>query len=382
MNASDHRDGAEAGASPSPGNPAKRIYVTRSFLPPKEEFLRRVDQVWESGQLTNQGPLLKEFESNVAAYLNVPGLHVVANGTLALQLALSALDVRDGEVITTPFSYVATVSAILWERCHPVFVDIEAKTLCIDPAQIEAAITEHTKAILGVHVFGRPCDIQALEDISRRRGIPVIYDGAHAFGVRHQGDALLAYGDISTCSFHATKLFHMVEGGAVVARDPMVDARLELVKRFGHNYDDHICLGINAKASEFHAAMGLCNLPYLDKVIAGRRAVSELYDELLSESLRPADYDPRTERNYAYYPVILRSAGDVADLLSLMAAQDIYPRRYFFPALNTLPYLTERVECPIAEDIASRIVCLPLYPELDPADVRRIVDLVRMVAPG
>src|SRR6185437_9557092 len=239
----------------------KKIHVTKSFLPPLNEYQEYLSKIWKSGQLTNQGPLLKEFETKVADYLGVHNFHFVANGTLALQVAKRALDITEGEIITTPFTYVATTSAILWERCKPVFVDIEPNTFCIDADKIEAAITSKTKAILPVHVFGFPCDVEKIEAIAKKHKLKVIYDGAHAFGVKLKGRPLLSYGDIATCSFHATKLFHTIEGGCVIVNDDKnLSDRLELIKHFGHFGDDHYMLGINAKASEFQAAMGLSNL--------------------------------------------------------------------------------------------------------------------------
>jgi len=202
------------------------IYVTKSFLPPIKEYEAHLKKIWDGGQLTNQGPLLREFEEKVSNYLDVSNIHFVSNGTIALQIALRALDVTGGEVITTPFSYVATTSSILWERCEPVFVDIDPKTLCIDATKIEAAITDNTKAIMAVHVFGNPCDVEAIDVIAKKHNLKVIYDGAHAFGAKYKGKSLLDYGDISTCSFHATKLFHTIEGGAVIVRDAEVSKKI------------------------------------------------------------------------------------------------------------------------------------------------------------
>ena len=247
-----------------------KIYVTKSFLPPIEEYNKWIAKIFENGQLTNQGPLLRELESRLSTYLGVKNFHYVTNGTIAIQIALKALGITEGEIITTPFSYVATTSSILWERCKPVFVDIEPENFTIDADKIEAAITPQTKAILAVHVFGYACDVEKIEKIAKKHNIFVIYDAAHAFASKYKGKSLLDYGDISTCSFHATKLFHTIEGGACIVKDETVSEKLELIKRFGHNGDNHLCLGINAKQTEMNAAMGLSNLPYIGQILEKR----------------------------------------------------------------------------------------------------------------
>lgn len=354
----------------------ERIDVTKSFMPPLEEYERQVARIWDNNQLTNQGPLLREFEERVKTYLDVERFHFVHNGTIALQIALQAMDITDGEVITTPFSYVATTSSILWQRCTPVFVDIDPDSLNINPNKIEAAITKRTRAIMPVHVFGNPCDVEAIEAITKRHNLKVIYDSAHAFGVVHKGKSLLNYGDISTCSFHATKLFHTIEGGCVIAASAALDEKLELVKRFGHHGDVHYMLGINAKADEFQAAMGLCNLKYIDGIIQRRKATTELYDALLGDIVRRPTRAAQTKYNYAYYPAIFRSEEELQRVLSTLAEKNIFPRRYFYPSLNTLPYLKVRAQCPISEDIASRILCLPLYDNLKDSKVKEICEAI------
>lgn len=354
----------------------KKINVTKTFLPPLEEYQAYLTKIWDSGQITNQGPLLLEFEQRVKQYLNATNLHFVANGTLALQLALRALDITEGEIITTPFSYVASTSAILWEHCHPAFVDIKPDTLCIDPDKIEAAITAKTKAILAVHVFGLPCEVAKIEVLAKKHNLKVIYDGAHAFGVEHNDQPLLNYGDISTCSFHATKLFHTIEGGCVITKNNAVSKRVELMKRFGHTWDEHFMLGINAKASELQAAMGLCNLGYVKQNIEKRRQITQLYDKLLGETFTRPIIPDNTLYNYCYYPILVQTEGLLLELIDKLKQENIFPRRYFYPSLNTLPYLKERQSCPIAEDIASRIMCLPLYEDLDKAVVEKICRII------
>ena len=350
----------------------KRINVTKTFLPPIEEYQAYLQQIWDNGQVTNQGPLLLELESKLQDYLKVENLHLVSNGTAALQIALNSLEITEGEIITTPFSYVATTSAILWERCQPVFVDIEPDTFCIDATKIEAAITSKTKAILAVHVFGNPCDVEAIEAIAKKHSLKVIYDAAHAFNVEYKGKSLLSYGDISICSFHATKLFHTVEGGCLVTNDPNVSERAELIKRFGHNGDEHYLLGINAKASEMHAAMGLCNLKYVKELIQKRKVASDSYQAALGDSFKSLALREGTTPNYGYYPVVLKDEAAVKKVLKALAEQDIYPRRYFYPSLNELPYVGGKQSCPISEKIANSIICVPLYADLEDAIIQEV----------
>jgi dTDP-4-amino-4,6-dideoxygalactose transaminase len=354
----------------------ERINVTKTFLPPLEEYEGYLKGIWERDHLTNQGPLLYELQNKLKDFLDVPSLHVVSNGTIALQLALRALDITEGEIITTPFSYVATTSAILWERCRPVFVDIEPETFCIDANKIEAAITKDTVAIMAVHVFGNPCDVEQIEAIAQKHNLKVIYDAAHAFGVTFRGNSLLSYGDVSICSFHATKVFHTIEGGCIIAKDPHVDEKIELLKRFGHNHDEHYMLGINAKASEFQAAMGLCVLGHFDEVINSRREAVELYRSYLGEKLQTLKVRDDTEYNYAYFPVVFETEEKALEAIDRLQSQDIFPRRYFYPSLNRLPYITGEAACPVSESIATRILCLPLFVGLKEKEIKKICDLV------
>ena len=228
------------------------IFVTKTFLPPEEDFLKYIKEIYKTRQLTNQGPLVKELEFKLKNFLNVENFHFVTNGTIALQLALRALDIEEGEVITTPFSYVATTSSILWEKLKPVYVDIEPDNFTIDPNKIEEKITSKTRAIMPVHIYGYACDVDKIQKIADKYNLKVIYDAAHSFGARYKGKSLASYGDISTLSFHATKLFHTIEGGGIIVKDKEVSDKLELIKRFGHNFDNHYRLGINAKQTEFN----------------------------------------------------------------------------------------------------------------------------------
>lgn len=303
------------------------ITVTKPYLPPKEEYIKYVSEIFDRGILTNQGPNVLALEKKLSAYLGAEHFHYVTNGTIALQLALRALGIEDGEVITTPFSYVATTSSILWERCTPVFVDIEPDNFTIDSTKIEAAITPKTRAIMPVHVFGYACDVDAIQKIADKHDLKVIYDAAHTFGSFYKGKALASYGDVSTLSFHATKLFHTIEGGACVVRDKAVSDRLELEKRFGHQGDEHFCLGINAKQDEFNAAMGLANFAHLDEIIVARKHIVELYDSLLSGKVRRPKMQDGLRYNYAYYPVVFESEKELLAAFDRLAKIDVFPRR-------------------------------------------------------
>lgn len=355
----------------------EKIYVTKSFMPPKEDLFNYINQIYQYGQLTNQGPILKELESKLSSYLQVKNFHYVTNGTIALQIALKALDIEDGEIITTPFSYVATTSSILWEKCKPVFVDIEPNNFTIDVNKIEQAITPQTKAIMPVHVFGYACNVEKIQEIANKHNLKVIYDAAHAFASKYKDKSLLNYGDISTCSFHATKLFHTIEGGACIIKDEEISQKLDLIKRFGHNGDNHYCLGINAKQSEFNAAMGLANFPYIDEIIKKRKMISEFYDKELQGLVQRPKRQENLKYNYAYYPVVFKSQEELLKVFNVLNKENIYPRRYFYPSLNKLPYLKDYKSCPISEDVCSRIACLPLYPELNEDIILKICRIIK-----
>jgi dTDP-4-amino-4,6-dideoxygalactose transaminase len=358
------------------------INVTKTYLPPLEEYVGYLQRIWVSNQLTNNGPLMKELEANLKEFLGVKHLFFVSNGTVALQIAIKALDLH-GEIITTPFSYVATTSSIVWEGCQPIFVDIDPETLCLEPDLIEAAITPRTTAILAVHVYGHPCDVERIQAIANRHGLKVIYDAAHAFGVRYKDQSLLTHGDISTLSFHATKLFHTVEGGALVTNDDEVAHRIAYMRNFGHKGpEDFWGLGINGKNSEFHAAMGLCVLPKVPDLIARRKITSEMYDALLPGSglTRPGRRD-ETLYNYAYYPVLFDSEEGLLTVCGALNAQNIFPRRYFYPSLNLLPYIKSS-HMPVSEEIVRRVLCLPLQHDLRQTNIEQISLITRKSLEG
>lgn len=350
------------------------IPVTRSFLPPLDEYTSYLNRIWESNQLTNNGPLVQELEQKLKEYLGVKYLFFLSNGTIALQIAIKALGLQD-EIITTPFSYVATTSSIAWEGCKPVFVDIDPKTMTIDANRLEAAITQRTTAIIATHVYGIPCNTEKIEKIAAEHNLKIVYDAAHAFGVSYQGRSLASYGDIATLSFHATKLFHTVEGGAIVTNDPEVAHRVSYMRNFGHNGPEAFWgLGINGKNSEFHAAMGLCVLAHLPEILEARKQVCSWYDELLagSEIQRP-ELPSGTTYNYAYYPILLPSEETLISARNRMNKKDIYPRRYFYPSLDSLPYVKQN-NVTTSRDFSRRVLCLPLYSELKRSEVVTIVN--------
>ena len=327
--------------------------------------------------ITNNGVLVQELEQKLKEYLGLKHLLYCTNGTIVLQMALKALNIT-GEVITTPFSYVATTNALLWENCKPVFVDINERTFCIDASKIERAITERTQAILATHVYGYPCDVELIEHIAFKYNLKVIYDGAHAFGTKVNGRSLLSYGDISTCSFHATKLFHTGEGGCIVCNDDALAEKLLLYRSFGHLGENHYSVGINGKASELHAAMGLAVFPYIRDILFSRRKQSKFYHKLLADSDLSFLPEPQNNciYNYAYFPVVFHSEEDLNHVISALAQRDIFPRRYFYPSLNTLSYLQSDQRCPVSESISSRVLCLPLYFDLSREDQQEITHII------
>lgn len=356
------------------------IPVTKTFMPDYGDFAALLQSAWDTSVLTNNGPLVKQLSAALTESLGVENIQLLGNGTLALQLAIKVLDLR-GEIITTPYSYVATTNAIIWEGCTPVFVDIDPNTFCISPDLLEAAITESTSAILATHVYGYPCDVERIQQIADRHGLKVIYDAAHAFGVRLNGQSLLNQGDCSTLSFHATKLFHTAEGGAVVCKDEAVAQRAFLMSKFGHmGEDEYLDIGINAKMSELHAAMGLAVLPSVPEIIAARCERSAWYDELLDGlKLQRPKAVVGLEYNYAYYPVVFATHDQMMKVRAALHAQDIFARRYFYPSLNTLTFLPDTLHrlCPVSESLAQRVLALPLYPTLARQNVEKIAERIR-----
>ena len=356
------------------------IHVTKTTLPPLAEYTNQLADVWANNWVTNNGPKTKELSRRLEDYLGVPNCAVVNNGTIALQIAIRALGLS-GSVITTPFSYVATTNALLWEGIDPIFTDIEPETFTLDPTLVEAAIRPDTTGILATHVYGYPCQHSALQDIADRHGLKLIYDAAHAFGIEVEGESILQWGDASTLSFHATKVFHTIEGGGIVTADAATTLTVDRMRAFGHVGRDYYEMGINGKNCEFHSAMGLLNLDLFEAKVAARRRISERYAELLAEAevrvLTPTDYDGLTY-NYGYLPTIFDNYEARERVVSYLNDHNVFPRRYFEPSLNSLPFLADdlRVACPVSERAARTVLCLPLYPDLPLDHVTRIADLV------
>jgi len=352
------------------------INVTKTFLPPIKEYEMQLERIWKNQWLTNRGELVLELEGKLKDYLKVNNVILVNNGTIPLQIAVKLLG-NGGEIITTPFSYVATTSSIVWEHCKPVFVDINSEYLTIDENKIESAITAKTTAILVTHVFGNPCNVDAIEEIASKYKLKVIYDAAHCFGVTYRGRSIFDYGDISTCSFHATKLFHTGEGGAIFCNDPDLNFRCFYSHNFGHkNQMEFHGLGINGKISELQAAMGLAVLPHMPEVLAARKTVVDFYNANLSSArIRRLKIREHTRWNYSYYPVVFESEEALLKTYNCLIEHGIAPRRYFYPSLNTLSYVDE-CRMPISESIASRVLCLPLYDGLATNELDKITYLI------
>lgn len=355
------------------------IPITKPFLPPKSEFLKWIDGIWDRNWLTNNGPLVKKLEIDLKGYLDVPYLLFLGNGTIALQIAIKALELQ-GEIITTPFSYVATTNSIVWENCTPVFADIDSESLNINPVEIEKAISPNTTAIMATHVFGNPCDVIRIQEIADRHNLKVIYDAAHAFGVKIHGKSIMSYGDISTCSFHATKIFHTIEGGAVISNDEKLSNKMSKLRNFGHagpyNFEG---VGINGKNSEFHAAMGLANFPYINKIKEDRKRIFNSYDTLIQSNPRckrafkhTADVD---EYNYSYYPIQFDTEAQLVTTKEILHTNKIQPRRYFYPSLNKLSHTSTQV-CPISDSISKKILCLPSYYQLNENTIKKICSII------
>jgi len=352
------------------------INVTKTYLPPIEEYIEILKRAWNKQWITNRGELVVELEEKLKNYLGVNNILITNNGTIPLQIALKLLG-NNGEIITTPFSYVATTSSIIWENCKPVFVDIHPEYLTIDENKIELAITQKTTAILATHVFGNPCNVEVIEAIAKKYNLKVIYDGAHGFGVTYKGKSIFNYGDISTCSFHATKMFHTAEGGAIFCNDKKLFHQLFYSHNFGHNGPLAFHgLGINGKISELQAAMGLAVFPYLDMILSSRKKTVEIYNRTLNSSkIQKIKLREHTNWNHSYYPVLFKSEEQLLEVQGALNKENIFPRRYFYPSLNQLPYLKGE-KCPISENSSKCILCLPLYAGIEQHNIERICKIV------
>ena len=353
-----------------------RINVTKSFLPPKEEYDKIVAESWETGWITNHGPLVTKLETALKNYFNVNFFLFLNNGTNAIQIAIKALELK-GEVITTPFSYVATTSSLVWENCLPVFADINPDTFNIDPEAIEGKISDKTRAILATHVYGNPCEVKKIKEIADKNGLYVIYDAAHCFGTKVDGKSILNWGDISTISFHATKLFHTVEGGGVATNSDALHHKMSFLRNFGHNGPEEFWgLGINGKNSEFHAAMGISLFEHLETIFSKRKERYEYYKSHLdAEHLKYQKIEEINDYNYAYFPVVFPNSEMRRRVQEELAGDNIISRRYFYPSLNKLPYV-QSADMPNSELLADCVLCLPFYPDLSFEDMDRIIDIL------
>lgn len=365
------------------------IYVTQPFLPPLEEFVPYLEQIWEKKILTNAGPFHQQLEAALCEHLGVKHISLFANGTIALVTALQALQIK-GEVITTPYSFVATAHSLLWNGIKPVFVDIDPKSLNLDPARIEAAITPQTSAIMPVHVYGNPCDVDAIEAIAKRHKLQVIYDAAHAFGVNCHCGSVLAHGDLSVLSFHATKVFNTFEGGAIVCPDAETKRHIDHLKNFGFvNETTVVEAGINGKMSEINAAFGLLQLKHIDTVLDARKKIDQNYRQALQgmPGISCVESIAQSGANFGYFPILIGPEyPQTRDALyEKLKAQNVYARRYFYPLISDFPMYRQLPSSapqnlPVATKVANSVLCLPIYPALGSAEQQLVIDLIRGVA--
>ncbi|MEJ8552666.1 DegT/DnrJ/EryC1/StrS family aminotransferase [Tepidibacter sp. Z1-5] len=352
------------------------INVTKTYLPDINKYKKYVEHIFESGWITNNGKLVQELEIKLKEYLGVRNILLVSNGTIALQVAYKLLELK-GDVITTPFSFVATTSSLVWEGLKPVFVDIDKHNLNIDTSKIEDSISDNTCAILPVHVFGNVCDVEKIKEIAKKYDLKVIYDAAHAFGVKYKNKSILNYGDVSVISFHATKIFHTIEGGALVINDDKLYEKAKKMINFGITGPETIeGLGINAKMNEFQAAMGLCVLEDIDCQISKRKAIYDKYKRELSHKLQFQKIRNQIDYNYSYFSIGFETEDILYKVLQKLNSKNIFPRRYFYPSLNNLNYLKNSQVCSASEDISKRILCLPLYHQLKVEEQDSIIEII------
>jgi dTDP-4-amino-4,6-dideoxygalactose transaminase len=365
-----------------------KLYVAQPSLPPLEEFLPSLQQIWQSKVLTNGGPFHARLESALCEHLGVPHISLFNNGTVGLVTALQALGIT-GEVITTPYSFVATAHSLLWHRIEPVFVDVDPRTLNLDPAHIERAITPRTTAIMPVHCYGNPCDVDAIDRIAARHGLRVIYDAAHAFGVRFNGTSVLNFGDLSVLSFHATKVFNTFEGGAIVCRDAAMKQRIDQLKNFG--FVDEVTVveaGINGKMNEFSAALGLLQLTKLDEAVRMRQAVDARYRAGLAATRGIECLDPvsGSTPNHSYFPIRVKRSYPLSRdaLYDRLKEHGIFARRYFYPLISDFPMYRHLPSAapehlPVAARAAAEVICLPMYQALEPQNQDRVIAAIAQV---
>lgn len=356
------------------------IGISQPYIPDQNKLNSYVGDICASGWLTNNGPMVQRLEKALQEYLGVKNLITVTNGTVALQIAYRALELS-GDVLTTPFSYIATASSLAWQNLRPIYSDIDAATLNLDPALLERSITEKTSAILPVHVFGNACDVDAIETFGDKHNIPVIYDAAHTFGVKLNGESILNKGTISTLSFHATKLFHTVEGGAIITDDDELASKIRRLRDFGLAEDRSVVdVGINGRMNEFSAAMGLCVLDEIEQILEARKCVFDGYSSLISEKITRPTWAEGCTRNWHYYPLIFNNEDTLLSVIKALENVGVSPRRYFYPSLESALVLGGVGDVLVSADIASRILCVPLYPGLAGQDVELISNTVNKAA--
>lgn len=355
------------------------IYVTKTFLPPLEEYCELLHQIWSTHWVTNDGPLYKQFEQDLSTYTKLEHVACVGNGTLSLQIAVQALGMNGGDVITTPFTHVASSSCLVWEQCKPVYVDIDPDTLNIDPDKIEAKITERTKGIVPVHTYSNPCNIERINEIAKKHCLKVIYDAAHAFGAEYKGHSIFAYGDLSIASFNATKGMHTIEGGALFARNSEMIKQIRKLAYYGMDEHKQITqqYGTNAKLIEFCAAMGIVNLRYFGEAVKRRKRLYKLYVSLLKDNEKIRFQKLTDKINYSYMPIILESESYKFSVLRELKKHKIYPREYFYPSLETV--FSDVIECEIAYDFSHRALCLPMSDYLKADQVRKICEIINSI---
>ena len=366
----------------------KPVYVTQPYLPPLEEFVPYMEQIWNNKILTNGGPMHQELEDALCEYLGVKHIALFNNGTIALLTALQALRIT-GEVITTPYSFVATAHSLLWNGLKPVFVDIDPNTLNIDPSKIEAAITPQTTAIMPVHCYGNPCDVKAIQAIADNYNLRVVYDAAHAFGVQDTGGSILRYGDLSVLSFHATKVFNTFEGGAIICPDAKTKLRIDRLKNFGFVDETTVVApGINGKMSEINAAFGLLQLKHIDQAMARRKEIDAFYRQQFKEVKGITSVEPAGQEvaNYSYFPILIEPEYPLSrdELYQKLKDENIFARRYFYPLISEFPMYrgmtsAKRDNLPVANATANKVICLPIYPALTNEDLSRIIEVIKAI---
>ena len=350
------------------------VYVSKIYLPDKEKYKSYIDKIYESGWVTNNGPLVQELEKRLEEHLGVKNLLCVSNGTTALQLSCKLLEL-EGEVITTPFSFVSTTGSIAAEKLTPVFSDIDAESFNLDPKKIESAITEKTSAIVPCHVFGNACEIDEIDKVAKKNNLKVIYDASHAFDVKYKNESILSFGDVSAISFHGTKFFHTIEGAAVVVKDDALYEKAKIIRNYGSDGPDSVgMVGINAKMNEFEAAMGLCVLDEISTILAQRQESYEYYTEHLKEYVQMQSINKDASQSYSYFPIVLRSEEEMKEVRAALIANDISPRQYFKPSLDTVPYVEERQIMEVSRDIASRILVIPIHSGVEPTVTKIIIE--------